>query len=92
MAVRDGRGAELRRAASRRAGFVALAVALYAVAGIAATWPAIRDARSSFMSGGAAGKGEAAPGDHLQTLYHFWLVGHQLEHTRAPWRTLHLPA
>jgi hypothetical protein len=44
------------------------------------------DARSSFMSGGAAGKGEAAPGDHLQTLYHFWLVGHQIEHARAPWK------
>jgi hypothetical protein len=38
------------------------------------------------MSGGAAAHGEAAPGDHLQTLYHFWLVGHQLEHGRAPWR------
>jgi hypothetical protein len=22
----------------------------------------------------------------LQTLYHYWLVGHQLEHGRAPWR------
>ena len=30
----------------------------------------ILDARSQFMSGGAAGRGEAAPGDHLQTLYH----------------------
>jgi hypothetical protein len=38
------------------------------------------------MSGGAAGNGEAAPGDHLQTLYHYWLVGHQLEHGDAPWR------
>jgi hypothetical protein len=38
------------------------------------------------MSGGAAAHGEAAPGDHLQTLYHFWLVGHQLEHGRAPWK------
>jgi hypothetical protein len=43
-------------------------------------------ARSSFLSGGAPAHGEASPGDHLQTLYHFWLVGHQLEHGRAPWR------
>jgi hypothetical protein len=43
-------------------------------------------ARSHFMSGGAPGNGEASPGDHLQTLYHYWLVGHQLEHSRAPWR------
>ena len=38
------------------------------------------------MSGGAPAHGEASPGDHLQTLYHDWLVGHQLEHGRAPWR------
>jgi hypothetical protein len=37
------------------------------------------------MSGGATGRGEAAPGDHLQTLYHLWLVGHQVENGRAPW-------
>jgi hypothetical protein len=42
-------------------------------------------ARSQFMSGGAAANGGASPGDHLQSLYHFWLVGHQLEHGRAPW-------
>jgi hypothetical protein len=38
------------------------------------------------MSGGAPSRGEASPGDHLQSLYHYWLVGHQLEHGRAPWR------
>ncbi|MFL5919603.1 MAG: hypothetical protein ACJ74L_06095 [Gaiellaceae bacterium] len=54
--------------------------------GIAATWPAVLHARSHFMSGGAEANGEAAPGDHLQSLYHYWLVGHQLEHGRAPWR------
>jgi hypothetical protein len=48
-------------------------------------WPAILHARSHFVSGGAPAYGEASPGDHLQTLYHFWLVGHQLEHGRAPW-------
>ena len=42
-------------------------------------------ADSHFMSGGAASNGEASPGDHLQSLYHYWLVGHQLEHGHAPW-------
>ncbi|HEX6699506.1 MAG TPA: hypothetical protein VF101_02135, partial [Gaiellaceae bacterium] len=45
----------------------------------------MRDAGSSFMAGGAPGHGEAAPGDHLQTVYHFWLVGDQLEHGHTPW-------
>ena len=43
-------------------------------------------ARTQFMSGGAASNGEASPGDHLQSLYHDWLVGHQVQHGRAPWR------
>jgi hypothetical protein len=38
------------------------------------------------MAEGRDGFGEAAPGDHLQTGYQLWLVGHQLEHGRAPWR------
>ena len=38
------------------------------------------------MAEGHSGHGEAAPGDHLQTGYQLWLVGHQLEHGRAPWR------
>jgi hypothetical protein len=38
------------------------------------------------MAEGRPGHGEAAPGDHLQTGYLLWLVGHQLEHGRAPWR------
>jgi hypothetical protein len=38
------------------------------------------------MAEGRPGHGEAAPGDHLQTGYQLWLVGHQLEHGRAPWR------
>jgi hypothetical protein len=41
--------------------------------------------RTAFLSGGAPGHGEASPGDHLQTMYHWWLVGHQLEHGHAPW-------
>jgi hypothetical protein len=86
MALRDGRGAGLRRVGSRRAGFVALAAALYLAGGIAATWPAVLHARSHFLSGGAPSHGDASPGDHLQTLWHYWLVGHQLEHGHAPWR------
>jgi hypothetical protein len=42
-------------------------------------------ARSQFLSGGAPGHGDASPGDHLQTLYRWWLVGDQLDHGRAPW-------
>jgi hypothetical protein len=38
------------------------------------------------MAEGKPGYGEAAPGDHLQTGYNLWLVGHQLERGRAPWR------
>ena len=30
--------------------------------------------------------GAVSAGDHLQTGYQLWLVGHQLEHARAPWR------
>jgi hypothetical protein len=86
MALRNLGSAGLRRVASRRASFVALAAALYLVAGIAATWPAIVSADSHFAASGGRARGEAAPGDHLQTLYNYWLVGHQLEHGRAPWR------
>jgi hypothetical protein len=53
---------------------------------VLATVPAIGHFDSAFMSGGASGHGEAAAGDHLQTSYRLWLVGHQLEHGRAPWR------
>jgi hypothetical protein len=38
------------------------------------------------MAEGLPAHGEAAPGDHQQTGYNLWLVGHQLEHGRAPWR------
>jgi len=85
MALRDERGAGRRRPARSRAQFVALACALYAFGAATATWPALLHARSHFLSGGAPGHGEASPGDHLQTLYHLWLVGHQLEHAQAPW-------
>ena len=60
-------------------------VALFAVAAVVATLPAVGGLRSEFMADGASGHGEAASGDHLQTTYRFWLVGHQLEHGAAPW-------
>ena len=51
-----------------------------------ATAPAIWHLGSHFLAGGAPGHGEAAPGDHLQTAYRFWLVGDDIEHGRFPWR------
>jgi hypothetical protein len=86
MALRDGRGAGLRRAALGRPGLVALVCALYLGAGVVATWPALQHAGSHFLARGTAVPGEAAAGDHLQAEFHLWLVGHQLEHGRAPWR------
>jgi hypothetical protein len=83
MDVRHGRGAGLRRAARGRVGLAVGVVALYLAAGVAATSPALF--QGGFLAGGAPGFGEAAPGDHLQTNYRLWLVGHQLEHGRAPW-------
>ena len=59
---------------------------LYTAAAVVATWPATGRFASAFFSTGLAGNGEAAPGDHLQTAYRFWLVGHQLERGAAPWR------
>ena len=47
--------------------------------------PAIAHVGSHFLATSPHGYGEAAPGDHLQTSYRFWLFGHQLEHGRAPW-------
>src|SRR5262249_62001205 len=84
MALRHGRGAELRRSASRRAGFVALAVAVYLAAGVVATWPAVQHGRSHFLSGGAPAHGDASPGDHLQTLWHYWLAPRPPPHRHAP--------
>src|SRR4051812_11717096 len=86
MASRSRRGARLRRAARGSAGVVALAFVLYLGAGLLATWPGARHLDTSFMAEGRSGFGEAAPGDHLQTGYQLWLVGHQLEDGGAPWR------
>ena len=48
-------------------------------------WPADKHFGSAFASGAQPVPGEASLGDHLQAVYHLWLVGHQLEHGHAPW-------
>jgi hypothetical protein len=53
---------------------------------VAATWPAIRSFDSAFMANARLSAGEPPAGDHLQSVYRFWLVGHQLQHGRAPWK------
>jgi hypothetical protein len=94
MAVRPLRGAGPGRAAAGRAralagttaGRAVGLVGLYAAAAVVATAPAVGHFRSAFIASGAPGFGEAAAGDHLQSVYRFWLLGHQLEHGAAPWR------
>jgi len=63
---------------------VLVAVALYAVCALWATWPAIRHVEGHYLARPAAGHGEAAAGDHLQLGWSFWLVGHQLERGASP--------
>jgi hypothetical protein len=63
-----------------------LVTALFALAAAVSALPAVLDFRSEFISTGLPGYGEAASGDHLQTSYRFWLVGHQLESGAEPWR------
>src|ERR671936_626415 len=55
------------------------------VAGLAAMWPATKHFGTHFAARAEAIEGEASVGDHLQAVYHLWLVGHQLEHGRSPW-------
>jgi hypothetical protein len=38
------------------------------------------------MANDRLGAGEPPAGDHLQSVYRLWLVGHQLEHGGAPWK------
>jgi hypothetical protein len=84
MAVRDRRSARLRRAAGRRP--LALVTLLYAAAAVVATWPAVGSFGSAFIANDQTGFGEPPAGDHLQSVYRFWLVGHQLEQADAPWK------
>jgi hypothetical protein len=58
---------------------------LFAAAAVAAVGNELGELRSSFLSTGLPGYGEAAIGDHNQTGYWFWLVGHQLGDGAAPW-------
>lgn len=85
MALRNVRGARLRRAARGRAGIVGLAAALYLGAGIYAASPALGDAGSHFLGYGKPVEGRVTPGDHLQSAYNLWLPGHQLARGGAPW-------
>jgi hypothetical protein len=86
MALRRGRGARHGRAPRGGAGLDALlASALFLAAGLVSTWPALEDADEAFLAEGLPGRGEAAPGDHLQTAYNLWLPGHQLGRAAAPW-------
>ena len=48
-------------------------------------WPATKHFGTHFAARAEAIQGEASVGDHLQAVYHLWLVGHQLEHGHAPW-------
>jgi hypothetical protein len=82
--LRERRDAGLRRAPGRGPSAVIIC-AVFAVAAIAATEPAVAHLTTHFLAGGAPGHGEAAPGDHLQSDYRLWLAGHQLEHGRTPW-------
>jgi len=63
-----------------------LVTALFVLAAIVSALPAVGSFRSEFISTGLPGYGEAASGDHLQTSYRFWLVGHQLGAGAEPWR------
>ncbi len=85
-ATEDAAWRRFAAARGRRTLRVGLPTLGYAAAAVGATWPAVGSFRSAFISLGAYGWGEAAAGDHLQSIYRFWLVGHQLEHGRAPWR------
>lgn len=82
MTAGRGRWGRLRRAAGGRAPAL---LALSVVAAVVATAPASGRLGSEFIAEGRPGYGEAAHGDHLQSVYRFWLVGHQLERGAAPW-------
>ncbi len=67
-----------------RTRFALVALALYAVCAVWATWPAIRHIDDHYLARPAPGYGEAAAGDHLQLGWAFWLVGHQLGQGASP--------
>ena len=61
---------------------LALVTLLYAAAAFV-TWPAVGSFTPIIANDGGGG-GEPPAGDHLQSVYRFWLVGHQLEQGEAP--------
>jgi hypothetical protein len=68
---------------------VVILATAYVAAMVIAAIPAIGSFGSSFVVAkpeARDGFGEAAAGDHLQSVYRLWLPGHQLEHGDAPWR------
>ena len=85
MALRDRRGARLRRAARSSSGVVVLACGLYLAAGALALSPALRDAPDELLAYGKPRANVVTPGDHLQTAYSLWLPGHRLANGHAPW-------
>jgi hypothetical protein len=89
MALRDRAAARLRRASRGGPGALETAglVLLYPAAAVVATLSALGSFGSHFVVADApSGEGEVAAGDHLQTVYRFWLVGHQLTRLDAPWK------
>lgn len=84
MAVRAVRGARLRRAAESSS--LPLVLGLYGLAAVVATLPAVTSFGSAFIADDGDGHGEPAAGDHLQSVYRFWLFGHQLGRGAAPWQ------
>lgn len=77
------------RWATRERVSLAAAVALYALAAAAGTWSALGSASTRFIAAvpePGVESIEAEPGDHLQSIYRFWLVGHQLSQGNAPWQ------
>jgi hypothetical protein len=84
MAIRGRRAPRFRRAPGF--GPLGLVTLLYTAAALVSAWPGLASLGSAYLAGGAEGYGEAAPGDHGQVVYRFWLLGHQLAGGDAPWR------
>ena len=84
MAIRGRRAPRFRRAPGF--GPLGLVTLLYTVAALVSAWPGLTSFASAYLAGGAEGYGEAAPGDHGQVVYRFWLLGRQLAAGDAPWR------
>ncbi len=82
MDARDGTAGHRR---GDRGRFIAVALAVFAVCAVLATWPASRHVNDHYIAGSAPGYSEQSGGDYLQLVWNFWLPGHQLQHGRAPW-------